>query len=232
MYCGTICSIKRRSPWTIEARTSALRAKRWRSCSRAVSMFTSRSWRWLWRLLARQAARADAADTSKTRTLRVSVIGSGTPKNRSSALNASWRPLTARGGYSPAQIPIFSMSSTVTSSAVRSYGRMVVEQYDRGDHRQLRARDCTAGGRVRCTRNGRRPDGAAHRCEGRFAPSAKPLTHRNRVLRPMRGRGGQRSASAGERLRSGRRPAVVRLERATGTLCRIYVGNNGTLEGS
>ena len=100
--------------------SSALRARSWRSCSLAVSRLTSRSWCWPWRLLVRQAAMADAADTSKARTLTVSVIGSGTPKNRSSALNASWRPLTACGGYRSAQIPIFSISSTVTSSAVRS----------------------------------------------------------------------------------------------------------------
>ena len=83
------------------AESSALRARRWRSCSRAVSRLTSRSWCWPWRLLVRQVAMADAADTSKARTLTVSVTGSSTPKNRSSALNASWRPLTACGGYSP-----------------------------------------------------------------------------------------------------------------------------------
>ena len=83
------------------AESSALRARRWRSCSRAVSRLTSRSWCWPWRLLVRQVAMADAADTSKARALTVSVTGSSTPKNRSAALNASWRPLTACGGYSP-----------------------------------------------------------------------------------------------------------------------------------
>ena len=95
------------------AESSALRARRWRSCSRAVSRLTSRSWCWPWRLLVRQVAMADAADTSKARALTVSVTGSSTPKNSSAALNASWRPLTACGGYKPP--PRWS-----TSSAVRS----------------------------------------------------------------------------------------------------------------
>ena len=51
------------------------------------------------------------------------------------------------------------------------------------------------------TRDGRRADCARHRGECRFAAATKSITHGQRILRPMRGRGRRRGAPAGERVR-------------------------------
>ncbi len=96
-------------------------------------------------------------------------------------------------------------------------------------HGQRRPRHRTAGGRVRHKRNGRRADGKAHRCTRRVC---EPVTDRQRILRPVRGRSGRRGASARERLRPRRRPAVLQLERTAGRLHRVDVRSDGTLEGS